>query len=272
MEKIRLDVLMEELGLAESRSAAQRIIMAGEARVNGQVVLKSAAKVSREDKIEVDTPPPFVSRGGEKLLGALQAFDLLNLNGRICADIGASTGGFTDCLLQHGADKVFAVDVGYGIMHWKLRNHPKVVLMERTNARYVEGFREQVQLVTIDASFISLRTLLPTVKKWFSQSTGEVVALIKPQFEAGRSDAAKGEGVIRDPLVHRRILEQVLSFAIDEGFEITGLIRSPLTGPKGNIEFLVHLLYPATKHGSTAPWIEQVVQVESSAIETENHT
>ena len=272
MEKIRLDVLMEELGLAESRSAAQRIIMAGQARVNGQVVYKSAAKVIRSDSVEVESPPPFVSRGGEKLLGALEAFNLMDLNGKICADIGSSTGGFTDCLLQHGAEKVFAVDVGYGILHWKLRNHPKVVLMERTNARYVEGFEEQVQLVTIDASFISLRTLLPTVKKWFSRSKGEVVALIKPQFEAGRSDAAKGEGVIRDPLIHRRILEQVLSFAVTENFEIAGLIQSPLTGPKGNIEFLVYLKYPVVNPSLVDEWIDKLMPLEISADKSEKHS
>ncbi len=255
---MRLDVLIEELGLAESRSAAQRIIMAGEARVNGQVVLKSAAKVNPQDKIEVEKPPPYVSRGGEKLLGALQAFDLLDLSGRICADIGSSTGGFTDCMLQHGAMKVFAVDVGYGIMHWKLRNHPQVVLMERTNARYVEGFADPIDFVTIDASFISLRTLLPTVKKWLTQSPGEVVALIKPQFEAGRSDAAKGEGVIRDPLIHKRILEQVLSFAVSEGFEIKGLIQSPLIGPKGNIEFLGYFKYPASGACNPQEWITKL--------------
>lgn len=247
---------MEEKGLAESRSSAQRIIMAGEVRVNGQVMLKSAARVNPNDTIEVDKPPPFVSRGGEKLLGALQAFNLLDLNGKVCADIGSSTGGFTDCMLQHGADKVFAVDVGYGIMHWKLRNHPKVVLMERTNARYIEAFDKPIDFVTIDASFISLRTLLPAVKKWLTKSSGEVVALIKPQFEAGRSDAAKGEGVIRDPLIHQRILEQVLSFAVNEGFEIKGLIKSPLTGPKGNIEFLCYLKYPATTASSSQAWVE----------------
>lgn len=256
MEKIRLDLIMEELGLAESRSAAQRIIMAGEVRVNDQVVLKSATKVNRDDKIEVMKPPPFVSRGGEKLLGALEAFNLLDLTNKVCADIGSSTGGFTDCLLQHGAEKVYAVDVGYGILHWKLRNHPKVVLMERTNARYVEGFAEKIDLVTIDASFISLENLIPAVKKWFTGSSGEVIALIKPQFEAGRADAAKGAGVIRDSLIHQRILEQVLSFIINEGFEIKGLIRSPLTGPKGNIEFLVHLLYPASKKSSVDEWLD----------------
>ncbi len=249
---------MEELGLAESRSSAQRIIMAGEARVNGQVVLKSAEKVSREDLIEVAKPPPFVSRGGEKLLGALTAFDLLDLNGLVCADIGSSTGGFTDCLLQHGAEKVYAVDVGYGIMHWKLRNHPQVVLMERTNARYVESFGELIELVTIDASFISLRTLLPSVKKWLSDKGGAVIALIKPQFEAGRSDAAKGEGVIRDHAIHQRILMQVLSYAVTEGFEIKGLIQSPLTGPKGNIEFLTYLTYPCSTVSNPQKWIDNL--------------
>ncbi len=267
MEKLRLDVYMEELGLAESRSSAQRIIMAGQARVNGQVILKVAAKVNRTDLIEVDKPPQFVSRGGEKLLGALESFDLLHLDGLVCADIGSSTGGFTDCLLQHGAAKVFAVDVGYGIIHWKLRNHPQVVVMERTNARYVEGFGEPVQLVTIDASFISLRTLLPSVKKWLEESGGQVVALIKPQFEAGRQDAAKGEGVIRDGLIHQRILEQVLSFAVQEGFEIKGLIQSPLTGPKGNIEFLTLLCYPATGQSNAAEWVEKLYPIESQGEE-----
>jgi 23S rRNA (cytidine1920-2'-O)/16S rRNA (cytidine1409-2'-O)-methyltransferase len=267
MEKIRLDVLMEELGLAESRSSAQRIIMAGQARVNGQMVLKVAAKVNRSDLIEVDKPPQFVSRGGEKLLGALQAFNLLHLDGLVCADIGSSTGGFTDCLLQHGAAKVFAVDVGYGVMHWKLRNHPQVELMERTNARYVEGFSETVQLVTIDASFISLRTLLPVVKKWLEISGGQVVALIKPQFEAGRQDAAKGDGVIRDVLIHQRILEQVLSFAVQEGFEVKGLIQSPLTGPKGNIEFLTLLSYPSTSESRVSDWLAQLYPSEKTGEE-----
>ncbi|MBA3075220.1 MAG: TlyA family RNA methyltransferase [Anaerolineae bacterium] len=267
MEKLRLDLLMEELGLAESRSSAQRIIMAGQTRVNGQVVLKVAAKVNRTDLIEVDKPPQFVSRGGEKLLGALQAFDMMHLDGLVCADIGSSTGGFTDCLLQHGASKVFAVDVGYGVMHWKLRNHPKVVVMERTNARYVEGFSDPVQLVTIDASFISLRTLLPPVKKWLEEKGGQIIALIKPQFEAGRQDAAKGDGVIRDVLIHQRILEQVLSFAVHEGFEIKGLIQSPLTGPKGNIEFLTLLNYPAASQSNVAEWLEGLYPVDAQGEE-----
>jgi 23S rRNA (cytidine1920-2'-O)/16S rRNA (cytidine1409-2'-O)-methyltransferase len=255
MEKTRLDLLMEELGLAESRSSAQRIIMAGEVKVNGQVMTKVAAKVNRSDVIEVTQRPPFVSRGGEKLLAALDAFGLQELQGRVCVDVGASTGGFTDCLLQHGASKVYAVDVGYGIIHWKLRSHPQVILMERTNARYVEGFADKIQLVTIDASFISLRTLLPTVKKWLTGSRGEVIALIKPQFEAGRADAAKGAGVIRDPALHQKILTQILEFAVNEGFGIKGLIRSPLTGPKGNVEFLIHLEFPAEIMNSEIDWV-----------------
>jgi len=249
---------MEEKGLAESRSAAQRLIMAGQVRVKGQTVYKPASKVQPEDDIEITQPPPYVSRGGEKLLGALAAFDLLDLRGFVCVDVGASTGGFTDCLLQHGATRVYAVDVGYGILHWKMRNHPKVVSMERTNARYVQGFEEPVHLVTIDASFISLKTLLPVVKTWFEKQGGAVIALIKPQFEAGRVDAAKGDGVIRDPSVHKRVLEEVLDFSSLEGFEIKGLVRSPLTGPKGNIEFLIYLQYPAATQAGAGDWLRDL--------------
>ena len=169
------------------------------------------------------------------MLAALEAFGLTELHGEICADVGASTGGFTDCLLQHGAGHVFAVDVGYGELHWKLRNDPRVTVMERTNARNVKGFPEPVGLVTIDASFISLKILLPAVASWFGGRSGQVVALIKPQFEAGRKDAAKGEGVIRDPAVHRQVLGEVLNRAQDLGFGVEGLIRSPLLGPKGNV-------------------------------------
>jgi len=178
------------------------------------------------------------------------------LNGLVCADIGASTGGFTDCLLQHGAEKVYAVDVGYGILHWKLRNSPKVISMERTNARYIEKFPEPLDLVTIDASFISLRIFLPKVKNWFGEHAGNVIALIKPQFEAGKKDAAKGEGVIRDTAVHRKVLSQVVTFAQQEGFGVDALIPSPIKGPKGNIEFLVHLQYPSHKELNVEPLID----------------
>jgi len=244
MQKVRLDVLMEERNLAHSRSLAQRLIMAGSVRVNDRVVLKPGIKVDPGAIIEISEPPRFVSRGGEKLLAALQAFNLTSLEGRVCVDVGASTGGFTDCLLQHGAKKVFAVDVGYGVLDWKMRNDSRVVVMEKHNARYITGFEEPINLVVIDASFISLKTILPVVRHWFSGNQSEVIALIKPQFEAGRSETARGSGVIRDPEIHRAVLRQVLEFAQKDGFTVTGLIKSPLIGPKGNIEFLAHLVYP----------------------------
>lgn len=260
MEKIRLDLWLEEKGLCESRSQAQRLIMAGQVRVDGQVVLKPSQKIMPASEISIDQPPPFVSRGGEKLLGALQAFDLLDVTGLVCADIGASTGGFTDCLLQHGASKVYAVDVGYGVMHWKLRNDPRVVVMERTNARYVTGFPEPISLVTIDASFISLRIFLPVFKGWFGAGQGEVVALIKPQFEAGRKETARGDGVIRDAEVHQKVVSEILTAAEKEGYAITGLIRSPLLGPKGNTEFLVHLQLPFASKKSIKEWVSPLFE------------
>jgi len=250
MQKVRLDLLLFERGLVESRSKAQAVIMAGKVRVKGEVVIKPATAFSLDIPIVLDSGPRFVSRGGEKLAGALNVFPI-EVRGRACADVGCSTGGFTDCLLQHGAAKVFAIDVGKGILHWKIRNDSRVVVMEETNARYVVKLPEPVSLVTIDASFISLKVLLPVVKGWFlpcdsSRSPmgkrgdigGEIILLIKPQFEAGRKVTAKGEGVIRDPEVHRAVLFDVLTFAEKEGFSLQGLTKSPLTGPKGNIEFL----------------------------------
>lgn len=239
MPKTRLDVLLVERGLAESRAKAQAIVMAGQVRVNGQVVDKSSAVFLPEVLVEVDSGPRFVSRGGEKLLGALEAFSV-NPAGLTCADVGASTGGFSDCLLQHGAAKIYAIDVGKGILHWKLRSDPRVVVMEETNARYVESLPEPVQLAVCDASFISLKILLPVMKGWLSPAGG-LITLIKPQFEAGRRDTARGEGVIRDPAVHQRVLLEVLNFAVETGFGIRGLLRSPLLGPKGNTEFLAWL-------------------------------
>lgn len=242
MTKLRIDVLLVERGLAESRSLAQRLVMAGQVRADGQVVLKPATKIGPEALLEVDHGPPFVSRGGEKLEAALATF-YINVKEQVCADVGASTGGFTDCLLQNGAARVYAIDVGQGILHWKLRQDPRVVVMENTNARYVGTLPEPIRLVTIDASFISLKILLPVVKGWFCEG-GEVIALIKPQFEAGRTVVARGEGVIRDPAVHRQVLNEVLNFARQENFSVRGLIRSPLLGPKGNTEFLAWLAYP----------------------------
>jgi 23S rRNA (cytidine1920-2'-O)/16S rRNA (cytidine1409-2'-O)-methyltransferase len=243
MPKIRLDILLMERGLAESRAKAQALIMAGQVRVNDQVTLKPATAIDPKSTLTVDHGPRFVSRGGEKLDAALEAF-AIDVKGLVCADVGASTGGFTDCLLQRGAEKVYAIDVGKGILHWKLRNHPRVVVMEETNARHVESLPEQISFVTVDASFISLKILLPVIKSWFALLSGSevgVVALIKPQFEAGKKDVARGDGVIRDPEIHRQVLLDVLSFARDAGFGLHGLIKSPLLGPKGNAEFLVWL-------------------------------
>jgi len=252
MPKIRLDILLVERGLAESRAKAQALIMAGQVRVAGQVALKPATAVQADSVLTIDAGPRFVSRGGEKLEAALAAFGV-DVTGWVCADVGASTGGFTDCLLQHKAAKVYAIDVGKGILHWKLRNDSRVVVMEETNARFVTSLPEPVMLATVDASFISLKILLPVVKPWvFPLSTflneertkeerGGIIALIKPQFEAGRKDVSRGDGVIRDPEIHKQVLLDVLGFAQKDGFQIRGLIKSPLLGPKGNAEFLVWL-------------------------------
>ena len=248
MPKTRLDVLLVERGLVESRSLAQRLVMAGQVRVDGEVALKPSTRISSAARLTVDQGPPFVSRGGEKLAAALRAFSL-EVGGLVCADVGASTGGFTDCLLQNGAALVYAIDVGKGILHWKLRQDPRVVVMENTNARHVARLPEPVGLATIDASFISLKILLPVVKGWFagseSDNGGDVIALIKPQFEAGRAEASRGGGVIRDPEVHRQVLLETLDFAEEQGFGLRGLLRSPLLGPKGNVEFLAWLRLPA---------------------------
>lgn len=241
--KVRLDVLLVERGLVESRAQAQRLVMAGQVRVNGQVALKPAVNVPVQADLTVDHGPQFVSRGGEKLAAALQAFPIV-VSGMVCADVGASTGGFTDCLLQAGAQRVYAIDVGKGILHWKLRQDRRVVVMEETNARYVERLPEPVDLLTIDASFISLKVLLPVIRAWFGPSGGQIVALIKPQFEAGRAEVNRGDGVIRDPAVHQQVLQDVLGYAVQEGFTPRGLLRSPLLGPKGNTEFLAWLEQP----------------------------
>ncbi len=247
---MRLDVLLTERGLVESRSLAQRMVMAGQVRVAGQVVLKPAIKVAADAEISIDQGPKFVSRGGEKLEGALLAFGLTDLAGKTCADVGASTGGFTDCLLQYGAARVYSIDVGYGELHWKLRNDPRVVVMERTNARFVERLPEPVALVVMDASFISLKIFFPVIPAWFGPAGGEVVALVKPQFEAGRSDVSRGDGVIRDPRIHHQVLLNVLQAARTGGFAVRGLARSTLLGPKGNAEFLARLAYPTVEEAN----------------------
>jgi 23S rRNA (cytidine1920-2'-O)/16S rRNA (cytidine1409-2'-O)-methyltransferase len=241
MEKIRLDILMAEKGMVESRTLAQKLVMAGQVKVNGKLALKSSDTVSTIDEITIDYGPRYVSRGGDKLDAALHAFSLLSLTGKICADLGASTGGFTDCMLQHGAVKVYAVDVGQGILHWQLRNDSRVVVLEKSNARNLTSLPEKIDLITADLSFISSLVLLPVFHRLLDSNEGKVILLVKPQFEAGREAAARGKGVIRDPKIHRQVLEKVIIGAREEGFSILGLISSPLLGPKGNKEFLLFL-------------------------------
>ena len=261
MAKTRVDLLLVARGMVESRSLAQRLVMAGQVRANGQVVSKPSVSYPDDIKLEIDHGPPYVSRGGEKLAGAFKAFDL-DVTGLTCADIGASTGGFTDCMLQNGAAKVFAIDVGNGILHWNLRKDPRVVVMEGTNARYVESLDEPVSFITIDASFISLKNLLPAAKLWYPPEGGRMVALIKPQFEAGRKEVSRGKGVIKDPEVHRHVLNTVLAFVQEEGYGLLGLAESPITGPKGNIEYLAYLQYPGEVREDIDVLVEELVPVE----------
>jgi 23S rRNA (cytidine1920-2'-O)/16S rRNA (cytidine1409-2'-O)-methyltransferase len=234
--KERIDVLLVQRGLAESRSQAQRLVMAGQVRVNGELAHKPSSRVDGGAEIMIEQRPRFVSRGGEKLLAALEQFSI-SVEGRVCADVGASTGGFTDCLLQHGAERVYAIDVGHGVLHYKLRDHPRIVLMERTNARTLENLPEPIEVATIDASFISLALLWPAVRRWMI-SKGDVIALVKPQFEAGPKNVGKG-GVVRDPAVHAQVLRGCINSAIENRLAPRMALRSPLRGPKGNVEFLL---------------------------------
>ena len=241
--RIRLDQLLVERGLAESRSRAQALVLAGQVRVGAGDAARHDRKpgdlVEREVDLAVDRPEPYVSRGGHKLAAALDAFGL-NPAGRTCLDVGASTGGFTDVLLQRGAARVYAVDVGRGQLAERLRRDPRVVSMERTNARTLQRTQlgEAVDLATIDVSFISLRLVLGPVAACVEPG-GHIVALVKPQFEVGRGGTERG--VVRDPEAHRSVLVGVLAHAAALGLEPRGVIRSPITGPEGNREFLVHL-------------------------------
>jgi len=237
MKKERLDLMMINQSLVPSRAQAQGLIMAGKVLVNGKVVDKAGAMVGLESAIEVIQKDKFVSRGGEKLAGGLEEFKF-SPSGLVCADVGSSTGGFTDCLLQAGAIKVYCIDVGKGILHWKLRNDPRVVVLEESNARNIKELPEQVDLVVCDASFISLKILLPVFKGWLKPNA-DIITLIKPQFEAGRTEVARGKGVVRDPKVHQRVLTELLEFIIAQDLKIMGLARSSLVGPKGNVEFLL---------------------------------
>ena len=239
--KKRLDVLLVEQGYADTRSKAQAIIMSGMVYVDGQKADKPGVSYEEHVAVEVrGAACPYVSRGGLKLEKALRDFGV-DPTGFVCSDSGASTGGFTDCLLQQGASKVFAIDVGYGQLDWKIRSDPRVVVMERTNVRYVtpEQLGEPLDLSVIDVSFISLKIVLPVIKT-FLKPTGQVLCLIKPQFEAGKDKVGK-KGVVREPETHKEVLDNFVALANELEFKILGLTFSPVKGPEGNIEFLGHL-------------------------------
>lgn len=238
----RLDIAITGLGLAESRQKAQALIMAGEVYVNGQKQLKAGARVGVDDRLEVraNNPLRYVSRGGLKLEKAISLWPI-GLRDKVCADIGASTGGFTDCMLQNGARLVYAVDVGYNQLDWKLRTHPQVVCMERTNARYLtrEQIPEELDFFSVDVSFISLSLILPALRPLVKED-GQAVCLVKPQFEAGKDKVGK-KGVVRDPATHLEVLEHFLGHAAQAGFTVRDLTFSPIKGPEGNIEYLGYL-------------------------------
>lgn len=258
--KTRLDVLLTERGLQESRQKAQATIMAGIVFVNGQRVDKPGTQVANDAEIEVrGHVMPYVSRGGLKLEKAMKTFPL-TLQDKICADIGASTGGFTDCMLQNGAKKVYAVDVGYGQLDWKLRNDERVVCLERTNARYIthEQIPDTLDFASIDVSFISLKLIFPALYELLGEH-GEIACLIKPQFEAGKEKVGK-KGVVRDPKVHLEVLENFLIHAKENNFTVVDITYSPIRGPEGNIEYLGYL----RKNGGADGSVDLSAIVEAS--------
>ena len=260
--KERLDVLLVNRGLADSREKAKAIIMSGNVYVDGQKEDKAGSSFNETVNIEVrGNTLKYVSRGGLKLEKAMENFDV-TIEGKICMDVGSSTGGFTDCMLQNGAIKVYAVDVGHGQLAWKLRNDPRVVCMEKTNIRYVtpEDIGEPVDFSSIDVSFISLTKVLGPVKEILSTG-GEVVALIKPQFEAGREKVGK-KGVVREKSTHLEVIQMVMAYASDIGFEIRNLEFSPIKGPEGNIEYLLYLHKPEQASEETVTGEEALAKAE----------
>ena len=237
-QKSRLDKLIVTRGLVTSRAQAQGVILAGEVLVDGQRVDKPGTRIANNAQIVLKEKMPYVGRGGLKLAAALLEFGVA-VHGRTCADVGACTGGFTDVLLQNGAARVTAIDVGYGQLNWKLRQDERVTVRERTNARYLENLDTPVSFVCIDVSFISLKLILPAAQGWLIPPA-DIVALIKPQFEAGRKQVGKG-GIIKDSEVHKQVLHEILDWCEKEGLAPRNLMRSPVTGSGGNVEFLVHL-------------------------------
>jgi 23S rRNA (cytidine1920-2'-O)/16S rRNA (cytidine1409-2'-O)-methyltransferase len=242
IKKIRLDLLLVDRGICQTRERARALIMSGAVLVGDTKIDKAGALVSPVAEIRIEGEDnPYVSRGGLKLKGALTTFNI-NVRDLVALDVGASTGGFTDCLLQEGARKVYAIDVGYGQLAWKLRTDERVVNLERTNVRYFQGseIKDTIDLATIDASFISLRLVIPAVQRLVKKDDAIMLALIKPQFEAGRDEVEK-HGVIRNPEVHERVIEGIKKFCGELGLSVVGVCESPLTGPKGNKEFFIYL-------------------------------
>lgn len=261
-EKVRLDSLVYTRGFAQSRERAKAIIMAGDVYVNNQKSDKPGMLVPADAQLEVRGGLRYVSRGGLKLEKAMACFSI-SLTGKTAMDIGASTGGFTDCMLQNGAARVYAIDVGYGQLAWKLRTDARVVNLERTNVRYLteEQVPEQVDFFSVDVAFISLKLVLPVAWR-FLKDGGQAVCLVKPQFEAGRGKVGK-KGVVRDPAVHREVLEEITQFVLANGFSILGLTYSPVRGPEGNIEYLLYL--EKAVHPESVPFSVEAVVAESHA-------
>lgn len=266
MSQVRADAKLFSDGLVKSREKARSLIMAGVVYSNGKRIDKPGEMIAPETILEIrQDPVPYVSRGGLKLKKALDCFPI-TVENKVCADIGASSGGFTDCMLQHGANKVYAIDVGYGQFDWVLRNDSRVVVMERTNARYMEStwFAESLEFAAMDVSFISIKLILKPLYE-IMQDGGEVVALVKPQFEAGRSKVGKN-GVIREESTHIEVLSETVNFSLQLGFDVVGINYSPITGPKGNIEFLLALRKSNTQTISdiNSEIVETVKQAHSS--------
>ncbi|GAX90921.1 TlyA family RNA methyltransferase [Effusibacillus lacus] len=259
-QKERLDILLADKGLFPSREKAKAAIMAGLVLVDGERVDKAGTKVKVDSRIEIKGDlHPYVSRGGLKLEKALHTFNV-NLDGKVVIDIGASTGGFTDCSLQHGARLVYSVDVGYGQLAWELRQDPRVIVMERTNFRHLkpEDLKgDRPEIAVMDVSFISIRLLLPVLKQVLVPGGG-LISLIKPQFEAGREKVGRN-GIVREPQIHREVLQTVLHAALSEGFQVMGLTYSPITGGDGNIEFLTYLTL-TDMEGTPEPPLEDLVR------------
>ncbi len=269
-DKIRLDSEVFERGFAQSRERAKALIMAGQVYVNGQKVLKGGTFLKPEDVIEVrDNQNPFVSRGGYKLKKGIEKFGI-ELKGCTCMDIGASTGGFTDCMLMNGAQKVYAIDVGYGQLAWKLRTDDRVVNLERTNFRYIteQQIPEPIDFASVDVSFISLRHILPPLFLLLKPE-GFAVCLIKPQFEAGRENVGK-KGVVHDKNVHMDVINNVFGFALENGFSIRGLDYSPIKGPEGNIEYLMYISKDGLNKNDCEELVKTVVEASHSDLDKNN--